>query len=71
MKPLDIMVVLDRTGSMCTVPRRGMNDPGCIDMKNARDGIRTFASILDPAIDKVGLALTPPVLDAVLGLELR
>jgi hypothetical protein len=61
-KPLDIMVVLDRTGSMCeSAP--GVNDPNCTDLKNARNGVRTFVSNLDPSIDKVGLALFPPVLD--------
>ena len=61
-KPLDIMVVLDRTGSMCQFGP-GQNDPNCTDLNNARNGIRSFVSNLDPSIDKVGLALTPPVLD--------
>ena len=62
-KPLDIMVVLDRTGSMCqSAP--GVNDPNCTDLNNARAGIRTFASMLDPTTDKLGLALTPPVVNA-------
>ena len=66
-KPLDIMVVLDRTGSMCyhyNASGGQVDDhPGCIDMQNARDGIQTFVQYLDPAVDKVGLALTPPALD--------
>jgi Putative Flp pilus-assembly TadE/G-like len=61
-KPLDIMVVLDRTGSMCE-SSPGVNDPNCTDLKNARNGVRSFVSNLDPSIDKVGLALFPPVLD--------
>ena len=62
-KPLDIMVVLDRTGSMCQFGP-GVNDPNCTDLNNARNGIRTFASMFDPSIDKLGLALTPPALDS-------
>jgi Flp pilus assembly protein TadG len=66
-KPLDIMIVLDRTGSMCyhyNLSGGQVDDhPGCIDMQNARDGIKTLVQLLDPAIDKVGLALTPPALD--------
>jgi hypothetical protein len=62
-KPLDVMIVLDRTGSMCQFAP-GVNDPNCTDLKNAREGIETFVSMLDPAMDKVGLALTPPVLDS-------
>ena len=64
-KPLDIMIVLDRTGSMCQFGP-GLPDPNCTDLNNARNGIRSFVSNLDPSIDKVGLALTPPVLDASL-----
>jgi hypothetical protein len=62
-KPLDIMVVLDRTGSMCQFGP-GQSDPSCTDLNNARNGIRTFVGLLDPSLDKVGLALTPPALDA-------
>ena len=64
-KPLDIMVVLDRTGSMCQFGA-GQNDPNCTDLKNARNGVRSFMNNLDPSIDKVGLALFPPVLNASL-----
>jgi hypothetical protein len=67
-KPLDIMVVLDRTGSMCyhynSSGQQIDDHPGCIDMQNARNGIKTFVQFLDPSIDKVGLALFPPALDA-------
>ena len=62
-KPLDIMIVLDRTGSMCQFAP-GVNDPNCTDLKNARQGIETFLGFMDPSVDKVGLALTPPVLEA-------
>lgn len=63
-KPLDIMLVLDRTGSMCQFfPGPGGNDPNCTDLNNAKDGIETFLSFMDPTIDKVGLALFPPALD--------
>lgn len=64
-KPLDIMVVLDRTGSMCQFAP-GQWDPNCTDLNNARNGLRTFFGLLDPSLDKVGLALTPPVLNASL-----
>ena len=63
-KPLDVMIVLDRTGSMCRTGSGGYERPICPDMKNARDGIKTFLGMMDPSTDKVGLALTPPVLDA-------
>ena len=63
-KPIDVMIVLDRTGSMCRTGSGGYERPVCPDMKNARDGIKTFLGMMDPSTDKVGLALTPPVLDA-------
>ena len=59
-KPLDIMVVLDRTGSMCQFGP-GQPDPNCTDLNNAKAGVETFLSLLDPSLDKVGLALFPPV----------
>jgi hypothetical protein len=62
-KPLDIMIVLDRTGSMCQI-NGGTADPTCADLQNAKEGVRTFVQMLDPTLDKVGLALFPPVLDA-------
>jgi hypothetical protein len=60
-KPLDIMIVLDRTGSMCQ-PISCDNPNNLSDLRYARDGIETFVSFLDPSVDKVGLALFPPVL---------
>ncbi len=58
-KPLDIMLVLDRTGSMCTT-ESGAPDPACTDMNNARQGMKTFLGLLDPTLDHVGLAVLPP-----------
>ena len=58
--PLDIMIVLDRTGSMCTPSGPGSS---CPDLNNAVSGIQTFLKLMDPTLDKVGLAVTPPVLN--------
>jgi Putative Flp pilus-assembly TadE/G-like/von Willebrand factor type A domain len=58
-KPLDVMLVLDRTGSMCT-DSNGNPDPACTDLNNAREGMKTFLGLLDPSIDHVGLAVLPP-----------
>lgn len=62
-KPLDIMVVLDRTGSMCDV--RNSNGT-CRDLTNAVTGIKTFLGFMDPTLDEVGLAVFPPALDNAL-----
>jgi Flp pilus assembly protein TadG len=61
-KPLDVMIVLDRTGSMCQFSDTS-SDPNCTDLKNAKEGIRTFTRFMDPALDKLGLAVFPPALD--------
>jgi Putative Tad-like Flp pilus-assembly len=58
-KPLDVMLVLDRTGSMCQTGG-GSPDPSCADLKNAKDGMRTFLGFMDPTLDHVGLAVFPP-----------
>ena len=58
-KPLDVMLVLDRTGSMCT-DSNGNQDPSCTDMENARNGMKTFLGFMNPSLDHVGLAVLPP-----------
>ena len=55
-RPLDIMLILDRTGSMCDVKVDGQ----CRDLEAARLGLQTFVSVMDPQLDRVGLAVTPP-----------
>jgi len=58
-KPLDIMLVLDRTGSMCQ-DSDGSSDPACTDLENARNGLLEFVQYMDPAIHKIGLSVFPP-----------
>lgn len=58
-KPLDLMLVLDRTGSMCQ-DHWGRDDPNCTDLKNAQDGMRTFLSFFNSSTQWVGLAGLPP-----------
>jgi Flp pilus assembly protein TadG len=58
-KPLDIMLVLDRTGSMCQFSD-GSSDPACTDLTNAKNGLLEFVNYMDPAIHKIGLGVFPP-----------
>lgn len=60
-KPLDIMLVLDRTGSMCQKSDGSSDAPACTDLKNAREGIEVFLGFMDTSLDRVGLAVFPPV----------
>jgi hypothetical protein len=48
--PLDVMIVLDRTGSMQDNNK----------LVNAKAGIKAFLSTMDPSMDNVGLAVLPP-----------
>jgi hypothetical protein len=57
--PLDVMLVLDRTGSMCQ-DHWGRNDPSCTDLENAKEGMRTFLGFFDSGSQWVGLAALPP-----------
>lgn len=57
--PLDVVIALDRTGSMCQ-DSSGNSDPSCTDLNNAKSGIQTFLQIMHPAVDKVGLVVFPP-----------
>jgi hypothetical protein len=56
--PMDVMVVIDRSGSMCEYPG-STPDPSCRDLNNAKEGVRAFLSVMDPGYDKVGLAVFP------------
>jgi len=58
-KPLDIMLVLDRTGSMCQ-DHWGNSDPNCTDLNNARDGMKEFLKNFDAEIQWIGLGVLPP-----------
>jgi Putative Flp pilus-assembly TadE/G-like/von Willebrand factor type A domain len=58
-KPVDIMLVLDRTGSMCQ-DSTGKADPSCADLNNAKAGIKTFLDYFDPVQAHIGLAVLPP-----------
>jgi putative Flp pilus-assembly TadE/G-like protein len=58
-KPLDVVLVLDRTGSMCQT-HSGANDPACTDLTNAKDGMKSFLEFFDSNSHWVGLAALPP-----------
>jgi hypothetical protein len=47
--PLDIVIALDRSGSM-----------GGSKMQSARDGINAFLASMDPSVDQIGLVVFPP-----------
>jgi hypothetical protein len=62
--PVDIMLVVDRTGSMCDPtdpanPGRSQ-DGACVDLNNAKDGVKMMLGIMDPSIDTIGLVAFPP-----------
>ena len=59
-RPADIVAVFDRTGSMCQT-WSGANDPSCTKLHNAKSGMETMLSSLDPSLDRVGLVVLPPV----------
>ena len=49
---------VDRTGSMCSPTDSSGN---CIDLDNAKDGIRTMLSDLNPPYAQIGMVAFPPV----------
>jgi hypothetical protein len=55
--PVDIVLAIDRTGSMCSP--QGPNGE-CTDLDNAKDGVQTLLGIMDPNIDTIGLVAFPP-----------
>jgi len=62
----DIVLVFDRTGSMC-MDFNGNNDSNCTKLKNARSGMLTLLGSLDPIFDKVALVVLPPATSSSAG----
>ena len=58
--PVDIMLVVDRTGSMCSPVGTGAQQGECVDLNNAKAGVQTMLGIMDPNIDTIGLVALPP-----------
>jgi Flp pilus assembly protein TadG len=56
--PVDIVIAVDRTGSMCSPTDSSGN---CIDLDNAKDGIRTMLTNLNPPYAQIGMVAFPPV----------
>jgi Flp pilus assembly protein TadG len=56
--PVDIVVAIDRTGSMCTPTGAG---GACTDLNNAKDGVRTMLNNLSPPYAQIGMVAFPPV----------
>ena len=56
--PVDIVVAIDRTGSMCSP--RGANGT-CTDLDNAKDGVRTMLRQLNPPYAQIGMVAFPPL----------
>ena len=54
--PVDIVIAIDRTGSMCTPTDSSGN---CIDLDNAKDGVRTMLGMLNPPAAQVGMVDVP------------
>jgi Flp pilus assembly protein TadG len=63
-KPVDIVLVLDRTGSMCQDGNGNDQHPTCPDMNNAKNGLRTFLQYFDPNLAHVGFVVLPPATDS-------
>jgi hypothetical protein len=56
--PVDIVIAVDRTGSMCSPTDAQGN---CTDLDNAKDGIRTMLKDLNPPYAQIGMVAFPPV----------
>jgi Flp pilus assembly protein TadG len=56
--PVDIVIAVDRTGSMCSPTGPGGT---CTDLNNAKSGIRTMLGILNPPYAQVGMVAFPPL----------
>jgi hypothetical protein len=55
--PVDVVIALDRTGSMCVET----DSNGCIDLNFSKDGIQTMLKSLSPPYAQIGMVAFPPV----------
>ena len=62
--PVDIVIALDRTGSMCDTKE---SNGFCTDLDNAKDGIQTMLKILNPPYAQIGMVAFPPVQTTLTG----
>jgi Flp pilus assembly protein TadG len=56
--PVDIVIAIDRTGSMCLDED---NDHDCTDLNNAKAGVRTMLGMLNPPYSQIGMIAFPPL----------
>lgn len=57
-KPIDVAVVIDRTGSMCD---NSGSSTSCTDLNNAKDGVRSMLGVFTTPQAKVGMLTLPPL----------
>ena len=57
-KPLDVMMVLDRTGSMCQTSSARTTRPARLEQRGERH--EDFLSYMEPTTQWVGLTVLPP-----------
>ncbi len=55
--PVDIVIAIDRTGSMCDTK----DGTFCRDLDNAKEGVRTMLGIMNPPAAQIGMVAFPPV----------
>jgi Flp pilus assembly protein TadG len=54
--PVDIVIAIDRTGSMCD-----NGGTSCTDLDNAKDGVRTMLKLFNPPSAEIGMIAFPPL----------
>jgi Flp pilus assembly protein TadG len=57
--PVDIVIALDRTGSMCDTKESGTGY--CVDLDNAKDGVQTLLGTMNAPAAQIGMVAFPPV----------
>jgi Flp pilus assembly protein TadG len=56
--PFDVVIAIDRTGSMCQPTGPGGE---CTDLDNAKDGVQTMLQLFSPPTVGIGMVAFPPV----------
>lgn len=58
-QPLDVVMIIDRTMSLCANSSNPCSGAGLVNLNNIKDGAKTVLQFYDPDLQHVGLAVLP------------
>ena len=60
-QPIDVVLVIDRTGSMCDTTILVGSENQCVDLNNAKEGVRSMLGLFSTPQTQIGMLTIPPL----------